>query len=226
MAKKRKTRKQILKEPDEFITFTGKAIRFAVQYQTQFIWAGAAILLLIFLGSGFRYFSNRAENRASNLLHQTTMAFDAAVAEKSPHDAYLAVEGGFQKLIMKYSGTSAGKTARLVFANICYHAGIAERAMALYRQALEDFKDDPSISTLIVASLGYCAEALKDYPAAAAYFEKITESPGAFLKAEATFQLGRMYESMGDAEKSINAFKTVLSDYPASMYAELAREKV
>jgi tetratricopeptide (TPR) repeat protein len=226
MAKKRMTRKELLKTPDEFMTFTGKVIRFAVQYKIQLVSVGVAIVFLIFFVIGFRYFSNRAESRANGLLQKNVALYETAMEEKNAYDAYLAVEGDFNRLIIKYRATASGKTARLVFANICYRAGIAERSMTLYRKALEDFKDYPLIRRLIIASLGYCSEAMKDYPAAAEYFNKIAESPGVFLKAEAMFQLGRIYETMGDAERSINAFKMILSDYPASMYVELAREKV
>lgn len=226
MAKKRITRKQLLKEPDEFITFTGRAIQFAVQYKTQLLSVSAAAFFLILLITGYRYFSIRTENRANDLLQKSIAAYQSEIAVKSAYDAYLAAEGDFQRIIQKYASTASGKIARLVFANICYQGGNAERALSLYQQALDDFDNEPSIRALIITSLGYCSEEMQDYPAAADHFKKIAESSGAFLKAEAMFQLGRIYEKMGEIEKSNNIFKTIISDFPTSMYVELLREKV
>jgi hypothetical protein len=78
MAKKRKkTRKELLKEPDEFMTLTGKVIGFAVEHKTQLTYGlgiihktqltyGLGIILaLVIIVSGVRFFSIRAEKKAS-----------------------------------------------------------------------------------------------------------------------------------------------------------------
>ena len=45
MAKiRKKTRKELLKEPDEFITISGKLIRFAVAHKNQLIYALGVIV--------------------------------------------------------------------------------------------------------------------------------------------------------------------------------------
>ena len=52
MAKKRVTRKQLLKEPDEFLTLSGRAALFVREHSRQFKYLGGAIAtaLLIYLG--------------------------------------------------------------------------------------------------------------------------------------------------------------------------------
>jgi hypothetical protein len=45
------------------------------------------------------------------------------------------------------------------------------------------------------------------------------------MKDEAFFNLGRIYELMGENEKSTAAFKKIISDYTDSIYIELAKEK-
>ena len=70
MAKKRVTRKQLLKEPDEFMTFTGKLIQFGRKYDKQLTYAACAFFIIIIGLTAFRFFSNRAENTASDLLRQ------------------------------------------------------------------------------------------------------------------------------------------------------------
>ena len=61
MAKKiKKTRKELLKEPDEFITISGKLIGFMVAYKNQLTYALGIIVALALIFSGYRFFSIRS----------------------------------------------------------------------------------------------------------------------------------------------------------------------
>ena len=66
MAKKqKKTRKELLKEPDEFMTLTGKVIGFAVDHRTQLTYGLGIVLALVIIVSGVRFFSIRAEKKSA-----------------------------------------------------------------------------------------------------------------------------------------------------------------
>jgi tetratricopeptide (TPR) repeat protein len=54
----------------------------------------------------------------------------------------------------------------------------------------------------------------------------IVSQSGGIMKDEALFNLGRLYAAMGENEKSLMAFKKIISDYSDSIYVELARERV
>ena len=60
MARKRVTRKQLLKEPDEFISFTGKLIQFSRQHDREITYAVSAFFIIVVALAAFRFFSNRA----------------------------------------------------------------------------------------------------------------------------------------------------------------------
>ena len=144
MAKKRKkTRKELLKEPDEFMTLTGKVIGFAVDHKTQLTYGLGIILALVIIASGVRFFSIRAETKASAMLDQSLTEYNSLKAQKSPDEVYRAVAGGFQNILQKYSGKDSGKVARLIYANICYDAGQYKQAIELYSLSLNDFENHP-----------------------------------------------------------------------------------
>ena len=69
MAKK-VSRKQLLKEPDEFITFSGKLIRLVRSYQKQIIITIGISVSIFLVFSLIRAFTSRAENNAFTLLNQ------------------------------------------------------------------------------------------------------------------------------------------------------------
>ena len=226
MAKKRITRKQLLKKPDEFISLSSRFLQFAIKYKVQISFAFGVIALFVIIFSGIRYFSNKAENRASALLDQATTGYNSIVKDSGSEKACQDIGQDFDFIIKKYSRRDAAKLAGLIYANICYNAGDYEKATALYDKSLKDFKNYPSIKTFILSGTGYNYEEKNDYKAAANYFEMIVSQSGAIMKDEALFNLGRLYAAMGENEKSTAAFKKIVSDYTDSIYIELARERV
>ena len=227
MAKKRKkTRKELLKEPDEFMTLTGKMIGFAVDHKTQLTYGLGIVLALAITISGIRFFSIRAENKATAMLSQSLMAYNDLKNQKTPDEVYSAVSGGFQSVVRKYGGKDSGKLARLIYANICYDAGRYKEAIEMYNAALEDFETHPMIRSQILNNLGYAYEQQKDYATAVSYFEKITGAPEQVLRDEALFSLGRLYGKLGQPEKSKAAYQKIVSDYPDFIYIDMVKEKV
>lgn len=224
--KKKKTRKELLKEPDEFMTLTGKVIGFAVDHKTQLTYGLGIILALVIIVSGVRFFSIRAEKKAAAMLDQSLMEYNSLKAQKSPDEIYSAVAGSFQNILQKYSGKDSGKVARLIYANICYDAGQYKQAIELYRLSLKDFENHPMIHSQILSSLGYAHEQQKEYPAAVGYFEKISAAPEQILRDEALYHLGRLYDKLGQAEKSKEAYQKILSDHPDFIYIDIARERI
>ena len=227
MAKKpKKTRKQLLKEPDEFITFSSKMIKLAVEYKTQLAWALAITLALVVIISGQRFFSVRSEQKASLLLEQSLSEYNRIKATKSSAEVYDDVSADFQLILKKYGGKENGKLARLIFANICYDAGKYQQAIELYKMSLTDFKMDPVIFSQVLNSLGYACEQIKDHSAAVGYFEQVSTATTGLMRAEALYHLGRLYSFLGQPAKSKEAYNSLLSDHQDFIYIEVVKERV
>jgi tetratricopeptide (TPR) repeat protein len=227
MAKKqKKTRKELLKEPDEFMTLSGKLIGFAVTYKTQLTYGLGIILALAIVFSGIRFFSIRAENKAATLLEGSLIEYNSLRTDKTPAAVYDAVSGGFQDILQKYGGKNSGKIARLIYANICYDAGKYEQAINLYNTSLKDFEAHPMIHSQILSSLGYTYEQQKQYSAAVGYFEKISASPEQIQRGEALFHMGRLYNKLGQPGKSKEAYQKILSDHPDFIYIDIVKEQI
>jgi len=226
MATGKITRKQLLKEPDEFITFSARMINLATEYRLQIAVAVCVFIGVILLTVGIRFFSERAEARAFAKLDQHVAAYERIRQSDGAQKAYEDVSDDFHQLIDNYSGKVGGKLARLIFANISFDGGNAEQAIALYTASLKDFDDHPSLRHVALSGLAYSHRAKNDLTASARFFETIAESPDSIMKDEALFNLGSIYAEMGDAGKSLNAFEKIVSDYDDSPYYEIAKEKI
>jgi tetratricopeptide (TPR) repeat protein len=227
MAKKRKkTRKELLKEPDEFMTLTGKVVKFAADHKTQLTYGLGIILALAVIISAVRFISIRADNKAAAMLEQSMMEYSSLQTQKKPDEVFNAVSGSFQTILKKYGAKSSGKLARLIYANICYDAGKYEQAIDLYNTSLKDFAKYPMIHSQVLSSLGYAHEQQKEYTTAVSYFEKISAAPEQNLRDEALFHLGRLYNKLGQPEKSKEAYQKIISDHPDFIYIDVVKENI
>jgi tetratricopeptide (TPR) repeat protein len=226
MAKKKLTRKQLLKEPDEFLTWSARTIQWAKQHQTQVILGVAAVFAVVLVAAGIRFFSERSENKAFTLLDRDMIRYHSALADKDANQALHSVAKDFDTLLKNHSGDAAEKVARMVYADICFKGGDIDRAIALYTAAAKDFENHLIYQPLIASSLGYAYEAKKDFKTAADFFRKAATAPDAVMPDQALFNLGLIYAKMADKAKSIEAFKKIVSDYPDSMYLEMAKANI
>jgi tetratricopeptide (TPR) repeat protein len=129
-------------------------------------------------------------------------------------------------IIDRYNNKDSGKIARLTFANICYNAGKYEQAIELYQRSLEDFEKHPAIYNQVLSSLGYAFEQKEDYAGAAGYFDKLSQVQEPTMQGEALFNLGRIYDKMGQTAKSKAVFNKILEDHQDFIYIDLVKEKM
>ena len=227
MAKqKRVTRKQLLKEPDEFITTTGRIIGWARQYTKQAAYAAGAFFLFLVVIAGYRYFSNSAENKAFLLLDQAVGNYEDTKSGMDALAAYESAREDFEYIIRKYDNTEGGKLATVVFAGISYDADDVERAIQLYEAALTYFRSDSTYQNFLWSGLGYAYEKKQDVRMAVSCFEKIAGGEDPVVKDIALFNMGRLYHKLGETAKSNQAYERLATEYTDSIYYQLAMEKV
>jgi tetratricopeptide (TPR) repeat protein len=221
-----RARKRDLEDPDEFITLWTKLFDFTTEHKVQVSCALTFLVVLIIVAAVTVYFLKKSENKAFFLLQQGVTKYQTLVNAGNPNKAYLEAEKDFGLIMEKYSGRKGGKLSRFTYAEMCYAAGEYDKAIANFNKSLVDFNDEPFLKNIILSGLGYSYKAKKDYKTSAQYFEMIVKTPDNSIKDEALFNLGELYAAIGDKDKSIDAFKKILSDHSGSMYAEIVKEKV
>lgn len=225
MAKSKIPRKKLLKEPDEFLSFSNRLLQKVSAYKVQVLCVIGILLGILATLGVIRFFSAKGENQASFLLKQTIDKYAQSLPTKGPAEALKTVEPDFAHILDRYPNKAAGKYAKICFANYCYAAGNIDKAIEIYQEAQNEWNKEPAIRNLIIASLGYAYEKKNDLAAAAKAFEMIQASADRVGKDSAIFNLGRIYAKLGETQKSQAAYKAVVTDYPDSIYAQLAKEK-
>ncbi len=221
-----RSRKRDLNSPDEFVSFWTTLFDFVTAHKVQVSCALGAFLVLVIVGITSLYFLKKSGDKAFSLLQEGMAKYQTLLKTEGPDKAYKGAEGDFQRIVKNYSQRQGGILARLYYADMCYAAKDYDKAITLYKPLILAFKDEPFFKNLVLSGLGYCYEAKKDYKTASGYFEMLATAKDYPVKDEALFNLGELYAAIGNKEKSINAFKKILSDYPESIYSEIVREKL
>jgi tetratricopeptide (TPR) repeat protein len=228
MAAKRisRARKRDLEDPDEFMTFWTKLFDYAAEHKVQVSCALTFLVVLIIVAAATLYYLKQSENKAFFLLQQGVAKYQTLMKAGNPNQAYLEAGKDFGLIMKKYSTRQGGKLARFMYADMCYAAGDYDKAIANFSKLLVGFNDEPFLKNLVLSSLGYSYNAKKDYKTSAKYFEMIVTTPDYTNKDEALFNLGELYAKIGEKDKSLDAFKKILSGHTGSMYTEIAKEKI
>ncbi len=223
MAKKKISRKKLLKEPDEFISLSARLIEWSRANSKKLLAGTAVFLVCVFLVSAYGFFSRQREQTASALLSKGLAAYQSdAKRADDPAKTLAAVKPDFERLIEKYGRTSSGRLGRVLYAHICLASQAPDEAITLYKAALDDFGDSPELANAILNGLGMAYAQKGESAVAIGYFDRIATGTSRLFKDAALFHLGRLYAAAGENEKAKKAYDQLKTDFPDSFFVNIA----
>jgi len=223
MAKKKITRKELLKKEDEFISLSARASQYILAHARtiKYLLYGLAIILIIVLG-GMLYYKHL--NKKALAAYNT--AYKALVGNTSPEtseeDIQKSIEE-FDRLIKDYGLTKIATLAIPQLAYLKFDQGKFDEAISLYQTYLEKEKSNSIYRSMAYFGLAAAYEAKEDYESATRALEPVAKGEKDFLKEEALFSLGRMYELSGQSKKAQEVFKEFVAQFKDSPLLPLAK---
>ncbi|MBW2046728.1 MAG: tetratricopeptide repeat protein [Deltaproteobacteria bacterium] len=117
MAKKKVTRKELLKGPDEFLTFSARAAIFLKAHSTQLSYAGIAVVVGILVYMGVSAYLNRINTKGLEAYNVAYSAFLDNMDKKADQKSLEKTEKLFEKVVQQYGRS---KVSRLVAPQVAY----------------------------------------------------------------------------------------------------------
>lgn len=226
MAKKRVTRKQLLKEPDEFITTTGRLIAWSKE-NSKALGIGTSVFFgFVIAVSLYAFIDQKRSATAQMMLGQALAKYQTEAGDKDGASAMSAVSGDFDELIKSYGGQPAGKLGRLFLGHIGAIAKDYDTAIEYYQKALQDYGGESSLRNIIHNGLASAYQQKGDYPKAIEHYQAIADGTDSVLKDTALFNLGKLLGQLGKAEESRQAYQKLNDQFPDSTLANIARERI
>lgn len=223
MAKKKVTRKQLLKEPDEFLTFSARATFFVREHSRQFTYLGVAVAasLLIYLGiNTFMGYVNKKGQTTYNMAYE--ILAEGMGPDLDPEDLEQSAEL-FQKVIDKYG---MSKVSRLALPELAYIKMVEKKydeAISLYQEFLNQVPDNTPYQSLAQIALAACYEAKGEFERAIEILSQIVDGENDLFKEQAMLSLARVYRLANQNDKSKAVLKEFIEKFKTSPFLPIAK---
>ena len=228
MAKQKTSRKELLKGPDEFVTFSAGAAEFIRTHQQQLRYIGYVVLAIV-----VAYFALHIWMGHVNKMGQ--MAYNAAEEDmrawmmKSDPDPEAMKKSGelFSEVIENHGMSNAAPLASALAAHVKVLEKDYPQAIVLYKNFLDEFSGDTQYETLGRLALTSCYEASGDLKTALETLSpmvgKTVDSP---FREMAMWHLARLYRLNNQPEKELEMLKEFTEQYTNSPFHTMAKARL
>ncbi|MFO7785781.1 MAG: tetratricopeptide repeat protein [Thermodesulfobacteriota bacterium] len=220
MAKKL-TRKELLKGPDEFMTFSERAVSYVQDHTRAFVFAGVTVAVLILGYIGGSWYLDYKDRRGQEIYNQAYYALrNAEALGEKPEDPAVPADL-FRKVSSEHRLARVSVLALPQLASLEFQEGRVGEAIELYRTFKEESRRDKAYVAMTDLAMAACLEAKGQYDDAIEGLRPITGDPESFLREQALVRLVRLHRLNGQPEKAREAHETLAGAFPESYFLSL-----
>lgn len=217
MAKQKIKRKELLKSPDEFLTFTERAINFVQERSKYFEYAGMVVAAgaLVYLG---------ATTYLNYLNRQGQGAYNAAYLEMEEDKTdFQKTEALFKKVTEEYSLSRVSRLVPAQLGYLKYQGKKYDESIAYY----ETFRNERSKNSpyRILAQLALAAvhEEKGELDRAIGILNDLKSKPGNVFMEQTLLSLARVYRLSKQEDKAKEIYKEFIDRFKASPFLSVAK---
>jgi outer membrane protein assembly factor BamD (BamD/ComL family) len=223
MAAKKITRKELLKRPDEFLSFSSRAIGFFSTHVHELKIAGVVVLglLVCYLGgyAYLRHVDHKGQEAYNKALYLLT---DSGDPEQYRANLNKAVKI-FQEVVASERWSDAAKLALSEVAFGKFMDGEYDQSIKLYSKFEKEASGDPDFKTLSILAIASCDEAGGDFKKAIDSLNRVLNGPDSPFKENAAYSLTRVFRLDHQTDQAQAALKSFIEKYPSSPLVPLAK---
>jgi predicted negative regulator of RcsB-dependent stress response len=213
--KKKISRKELLKKPDEFITLSTRTLNWAKDNYLKVICIGSGLVLILILYFGYSAYRSRQERLSHEKYFSSLEIMDPDKKLKQ-----------LEEIIRDYPSTKAAQSSWVTVGHLYYQKKDFSKAVSSYQAALNNGKFSPALKTLILGNLAHAYEQKGDLLQAAKTLTEITQSQGNLLKEDSLLNLARVYQKMGKKAEAKTTYQTFLKSFPQSAYGPMVKDQL
>ena len=206
--KKKLTRKELLNQQDEFISFSSHVANL-IREQGRLVVVGLFAMFGVGLLVGVSYLYQQhnhdqariLEEAAYNAYHgqvigasESAQAVNQGTIYTTSEEKYKAAQVKYQELLEKYPDSLSAKRARLYVGLCAYYLGEYGKAKKAFQRFLDEAPQDSIWYQQALHNLGYAQEEGKDYLEAAQTYQRLADVVPKASKPLIYLDIARAYE--------------------------------
>lgn len=226
MAKKKITRKELLKKPDEFITFSARAVNFLGLHLRELKYFGYAIAVIaicyLAVQTYFRHVNKQGQNAYNTAYHSVT---ENMKPDADP-EALKKSEELFRGVMDEYGLSKAARLALPQVGYLKFTEKKYDEAIVLYRAFLDKVSGNTEYESLTRLALAACYEASGDPEEAIEALNPILEPPDGPFNEIAMLYVERLYRLVNQHEKAEKVLKDFIDKHETSPFLPMAKARL
>ncbi|MCF8129472.1 MAG: tetratricopeptide repeat protein [Deltaproteobacteria bacterium] len=227
MAKKKLSRKELLKNTDEFLTLSGKTALFVNQHmrQVKLVGIGLAVIAVAYVAVwGYMKHTNKMGQTAYNEAYNTLAS--TLQSEKPDKEAIEKSEKLFETVISDYGMSKAADLALAQVGHAKFETKNFDEAIDYYDEFAAKTSNNEAYETLTLLALAACYEAKGDMKKAEGILDGIVKSADNPFRENAMLNLERIYRLDNQPEKANDILKAFSKEYSNSPFFPMVKARL
>jgi len=205
MAKRVKvTRKELLKEPDQFLSASQKVSLYASQHKNNLLIGTGVVVVIFALLGGYRYNQQVQNLRMESLYFKMVKLHDQKTGKDSADST-----GELETLLGQFNAGPQQVRASLLVAEEYFRKEQFDKAIALYTDIQQRSESKDLSNQLAKVGLAYSYEGKKDYAKAIETYKALVNKPDGFPLFDVYISLARCYELNKDKKNALLTLREI-----------------
>jgi predicted negative regulator of RcsB-dependent stress response len=226
MAKKKVSRKELLKSPDEFLTFSERALNFYKSNERLFQYGVLAIAVAAVAYLGINTYIRSVNKKGQAAYNSAYYSLIKQLRGNPKLESVTKSEALFQKVVTDYGQSRASQLALPQVANIKFLNKQYDDAIRLYQEFLEEVSGNIPYESLTRLALTACYEAKGDIKTAIQTLNPILKAPDNPFREIAMWTLARLYRMDNQPTKEKDTLKQFVETFKDSPFLPMAKARL
>jgi predicted negative regulator of RcsB-dependent stress response len=228
LAAKKITRKELLKEPDEFITTSAHIVAYARENPKRVLTISVVIIVCLLAAVGFYAYQRQGKLASHELFERALLEYQMLEMSRQTltEEQLDKMLAQFEIIAKEYSSFPEGQMAQLYSGHMLYKKGDFPAALDRYTKMQTTSLAKEGLGPLILYHIAMTRFALKDYDQAIFIFDQLSKDTNSPYRREAHAAIARIYEASGKNKEAVQAYRQYLKMFPEAPDAAFVKSRI
>lgn len=228
MAEKKLTRKELLKEPDEFLTITSRVILYCRENPRKAVASVAVLVSVALLVAGIMALRHQSMGKSHELFLKVSKEYENVVQAPNPptpeqlDELFLR----FDAIAKDYPSYPSGEMALLYSGHVLYAKKDFKGALERYETLRSSSLAKEGLEQLVLYNVAETMVALENYDPAVALFKRLSQDTNSPYRREAYASIARIYERTNKTKEAVQAYRQYLKIFPEAPDAAFVKTRI